>query len=112
MSTEALDAFAKTYPAGTVLFEEGDAGSRMYVVRTGKVKIIKRIAGTEVTLAVVTAGDFFGEMAILEGLPRSAAAITMEDSVLIEVDQNAFEILMKKGGEIALRLLRRLSGRL
>lgn len=109
---EALDAFAKSYPAGTVLFEEGDFGSRMFVVKSGKVKILKRIGGTEVTLAVVGSGDFFGEMAILEGLPRSAAAITMDDCVLIEVDQNAFEILIKKGGEISIRLLRRLSGRL
>jgi CRP/FNR family cyclic AMP-dependent transcriptional regulator len=107
-----LDALARPYPAGAVLFEEGDPGSRMYVLRSGKVKIAKRVAGAEVTLALLGPGDFFGEMALLEKLPRSATATVLEDAKLIEVDETTFESLVRRSSEISVRLLRRLSARL
>lgn len=108
----ALDALARPYPAGSVLFEEGDPGSRMYVLRSGCVKIAKRVAGAEVTLAMLGPGDFFGEMALLEKLPRSATATVIEDARLIEVDESTFESLVRRSTEISVRLLRRLSARL
>jgi CRP-like cAMP-binding protein len=107
-----LDALARAYPAGAVIFEEGDPGSRMYVLRSGRVKITKRVGDTDITLAILGAGDFFGEMALLEGLPRSAAAVVLEEAALIEVDQETFESLIRRNGEIAAKLLRRLSSRL
>jgi CRP-like cAMP-binding protein len=108
----ALDALARPYPAGTVLFEEGDPGSRMYVLRAGRVKISKRIGGAEILLAVLGPGDFFGEMALLEKLPRTATATVVEDARLIEVDETTFESLVRRSSEISVRLLRRLSERL
>jgi CRP-like cAMP-binding protein len=110
--SSALDALARSYPASTVIFEEGDPGSRMYVIRSGRVKITKRVGSTDITLAVLVAGDFFGEMALLEGMPRSAAAVVIEDAALIEVDQATFENLIRRNGEIAAKLMRRLSSRL
>ena len=108
----SLEHLVRRHPAGVVLFQEGDRGAQMYVIRTGKVSIFKRIGDTEITLAVLGPGEFFGEMALLEGLPRSAGATVVEDSQLIEVDQASFETLLKKNSEVALRLLRRLSARL
>ena len=108
----ALDALARPYPKGSVLFEEGDPGSRMYVLRNGRVKIAKRVGGAEVTLALLGPGDFFGEMALLEKLPRSATATVVEDARLIEVDETTFESLVRRSSEISVRLLRRLSARL
>lgn len=107
-----LDSLARPYSAGAVLFEEGDPGSRMYVLRSGRVKIAKRVGGCEVTLAILGAGDFFGEMALLEKLPRSATATVLEDARLIEVDESMFESLLTRSSEISVRLLRRLSSRL
>jgi len=49
-----------------VLFREGDRGQTMYVIRSGKVNISKRIGDSEITLAVLGPGEFFGEMALLE----------------------------------------------
>ena len=108
----SLEHLVRKQQAGTVLFREGDRGATMYVIRSGKVKIAKHISGTELTLAVLGPGEFFGEMALLEALPRSAGATVVEDALLIELEQTAFETLVRKNGEIAVRLLRRLSSRL
>jgi CRP-like cAMP-binding protein len=112
VSLASLDHLVRRHPAGTVLFQEGDRGEQMYVIREGKVAIVKRIADSEITLAVLGPGEFFGEMALLEGLPRSAGATVLEDATLVEVDQQSFETLIRKNAEVALRLLRRLSSRL
>src|SRR5438132_4567795 len=108
----SLEHLVRKHRAGTVLFREGERGSTMYVIRSGKVNIWKHISDTELTLGVLGPGEFFGEMALLEGLPRSAGATVVEDANLIELDQTAFETLIRKNGEIALRLMRRLSSRL
>src|SRR5947209_11388082 len=107
-----LDQLVRTHAAGTVLFREAEKGEKMYVIRSGKVKIWKHISESEITLAVLGPGEFFGEMALLEGLPRSAGATIVEDAALIEVDAPSFELLVRKNAEIAVRLMRRLSSRL
>ena len=67
--------FLSHFPAGKVLFREGDAGEDMYIIQSGRVAIKKRTgANKDVTLAVLEKGDFFGEMAVLERMPRSATA--------------------------------------
>src|SRR5947209_16886715 len=107
-----LDQLVRTHAAGTVLFREAEKGEKMYVIRSGKVKIWKHISESEITLAILGPGEFFGEMALLEGLPRSAGATVVEDAQLIELDQKSFETLVRKNGEISVRLMRRLSSRL
>src|SRR5436190_1941756 len=108
----SLEHLVRKQPSGTVLFREGDRGQTMYVIRSGKVNISKRIGDSELTLAVLGPGEFFGEMALLEGLPRSAGATVVEDAQLIELEAAAFETLIRKNSEIAVRLMRRLSSRL
>jgi CRP/FNR family cyclic AMP-dependent transcriptional regulator len=112
LAAGSLDHLVRRHPAGTILFREGDKGEKMYVIRSGKVNISKHISDSDITLAVLGSGEFFGEMALLEGLPRSAAATVVEDALLIEVEQAAFETLVRRNGEIAVRLMRRLSSRL
>ncbi|HEX9576597.1 MAG TPA: Crp/Fnr family transcriptional regulator [Myxococcales bacterium] len=112
LAAGSLDHLVRRHPAGTMLFREGDKGEKMYVIRSGKVNIWKQISDSEITLAVLGSGEFFGEMALLEGLPRSAGATVVEEALLIEVEQAAFETLVRKNGEIAVRLMRRLSSRL
>src|SRR5262249_7959099 len=68
----SLEHLVRKHPSGTVLFREGDRGHTMYVIRSGKVNISKKIGESEITLAMLGPGEFFGEMALLEGLPRSA----------------------------------------
>jgi CRP/FNR family transcriptional regulator, cyclic AMP receptor protein len=107
----AQSALTRDYTAGTVLFEESDPGSRMYVIRTGKVKIYRKTQGKEIVLAFLGPGDFFGEMALLEGLPRSATAMVVEDAALVEVDAETFEEMIRRNIEIAVRMMRKLASR-
>lgn len=108
----AADLYGRDFPAGAVLFEEGDPGSRMYVLQAGVVRIVKRLGGRELTLARLGPGEAFGEMALLEGQPRSATAVVEAPARILEIDEAAFAELIRRNGEIALRLLRRLSARL
>jgi CRP-like cAMP-binding protein len=108
----AAEIYGRDFPAGAVVFEEGDPGSRMYVIRSGEVRILKRLGEREIELARLGAGEAFGEMALLEDQPRSATAVVAAHARILEIDQAAFEDLVRGNGEIALRLLRRLSGRL
>ncbi len=108
----AAEIYGRDFPAGAVVFEEGDPGSRMYVIQAGEVRIVKRVGAREITLAHLGPGEAFGEMALLEGQPRSATAVVEAPSRILEIDQAAFDDLVRRNGEIALRLLRRLSARL
>jgi CRP-like cAMP-binding protein len=82
--------YEKQLRAGEVLFKEGDPGDEMYLIRAGKIKIVKDLEGSKKTLAVIGEGEFFGEMALLDKSPRSAAAIAESDAKLIIVDRDAF----------------------
>jgi CRP-like cAMP-binding protein len=108
----AAEIYGRDFPPGAVVFEEGDPGSRMYVIQAGAVRILKRVGTRELTLAHLGPGEAFGEMALLEGQPRSATAVVEAPSRILEIDEAAFADLMRRNGEIALRLLRRLSARL
>lgn len=104
-------ALEREYTPGTTVFREKAAGACMYVIRSGRVKIFRRLRDSEIVLAFLGPGDFFGEMALLEGLPRSATAVVVEPTVLIEVDGNTFEEMIRRNIEIAVRIMRRLASR-
>jgi CRP/FNR family transcriptional regulator, cyclic AMP receptor protein len=109
--SELGTSFTHNYPAGTMIFEENDPGSRMYVIRSGRVRIFRTVGTNEMVLALLGPGEFFGEMALLEGLPRSANAQASEDVSLIEVDAETFEQMIRTNSEIAVRMMRRLATR-
>lgn len=102
----------KRYPKGHVLFTEGDEGEEMYILRSGKVAIKKKVPHGEVTLAILEKGDFFGEMAILERMPRSATAEMAEEGDLVVIGGDVFGDMIKNTPEIAVRMLRKYSIRL
>jgi len=104
--------FLKRFEKGSVLFEEGDDGEELYIIRSGKVAIKKRVPHGEVTLAVLEKGDFFGEMAMLEHITRTAGAEMEESGDLIVVDAQVFGDLIKANPEFAVRMLRKYSLRL
>ncbi len=113
MSEEALfQRLGKTFPPGTVLFKEGEMGREMFVIQSGKVKITKNVRGEEQVLAVLPAGEFFGEMAILNNKPRSASAVVVEESKVLVIDPKTFEIMLKNNVEIAVRMIKKLAQRL
>jgi CRP-like cAMP-binding protein len=104
--------FGREFPAGTVLFREGDAGQHMYVIQSGRVRISKQLSSGPRTLAVLGAGEFFGEMAILNDKPRTASADVVEDARVLMLDTRTFEAMVIGNTEIAIRLIKKLSRRL
>jgi CRP-like cAMP-binding protein len=97
---------------GSSIFVEGDLGSEMYVVQSGTVRIYRQVGGVKQELAVMEKGDFFGELAVLEGLPRSTSAEAIDDVELIEINSTTFDRMIRANIEIAVRMLRKLSNRL
>lgn len=102
----------RTCPAGTILFRDGEAGSEMYVLKRGRVRIFKEVRGEEKTLAMLGPGEFFGEMAILNDKPRTASAEVVEETDLLVIDGKTFGAMVVSNTEIAVRLIRKLARRL
>ena len=109
---DGLDRFARDFKAGSVLFEEGQAGDFMYVVASGEVEIRRKVGESDRVLAVLPPGDFFGEMAILNSRPRSATAVVRVDSRLVVIEGKTFEAMLRARPEIALRIIKALALRL
>ncbi|TXD37792.1 Crp/Fnr family transcriptional regulator [Lujinxingia vulgaris] len=98
--------------AGTVLFREGEEGNRMYVIKSGSVRLTKRIHDTEVVVEDLGAGEFCGELAMLGEPRRPVSAVVTEDASVIQVDTEQFEGMIKGNSDIALRMLKKLTQRL
>lgn len=109
---DALERFAREFAAGTVLFVEGHAGSDMFIVIAGEIEIRRRVGDTDRVLAVLAAGEFFGEMAVLNGRPRSATAVARTAARLLVIDGTTFEAMLRARPEIALRMIKALASRL
>jgi len=86
----------KVLKNGEILFREGDVGDEMYLIKAGRIKIVKKVGEETKTLAVLTEGDFFGEMAVIDGSPRSATSVSDGETQLITFDKIVFR---KKIGE-------------
>ncbi len=88
-----------------VMFAEESPGDKMFVIRSGSVKIFKKIKNNETTLAIVNPGEFFGEMALLDGGARSAAAKAIEDVKALVITTKNFENLREKSPHVALSIM-------
>ncbi len=90
MGEEEKSAYEKQLNTGEILFKDGDAGDEMYLIKSGKIRISKPSGEIEKTLAVLKEGDFFGEMSVIDGSPRSATATAIEPSELVIFDREVF----------------------
>jgi uncharacterized membrane protein len=98
---------------GAVLFRAGDEGDAMYLIEEGTVRICMRAKdGHEVTLTELERGDFFGEMALLDGKRRSADARVAEDARLAVLSREHFLSFMRSNPNVALEMLTALANRL
>jgi hypothetical protein len=112
MARDLFKEFTVRLKKGEVLYHEGELGSEMFVVQSGAVRIFREIAGVKQELSIMERGDFFGELAVLEGLPRTASAEALDDVELIEINSTTFDKMIRGNIEIAVRMLRKLSNRL
>jgi len=103
----------RTFRAGEIVFHRDDPGQVLYVIRAGKVKIyITSQDGQEVSLAVFGPGDYFGELALLDGQPRSASAVAIEAVEAFALQRTDFLNAVMRHPRIAIQVMNVLSQRL
>jgi CRP-like cAMP-binding protein len=112
MSKHPFQNFLVRFADGEQIFADGDHGATMYIIQSGKVCLFREHSGNKRVLGELGKGDFFGEMSILEGLPRNTSAEAVDATELIEINSTTFDRMIKGNIEIAIRLLRKLSIRL
>ena len=103
----------KQVPKGSLILSQGDAGEALFLIKSGQVKVtVVAEDGREVILSVLSAGSFFGEMALVDDEPRSAHVIAMEDTTVLQLRREDFRTRLRSAPELAISLLRELSRRL
>jgi CRP/FNR family transcriptional regulator, cyclic AMP receptor protein len=103
----------RRWHGGAIIVGQNEPGDALYILVQGKVKVVLfGETGREMTLATLSAGDFFGELSLVDGRPCSANVVAMEDSLLLALDRDAFLGHLAASPETALRLLRSLAGKL
>lgn len=115
---EDLDKLARvstrrTYPRDSVIFFEDDEGDALFIINRGRVKVAKFSGeGKEFILAILGTGDFFGDMSLLDGKPRSATVVAVEDTDVSIIRRQDFLTLVQENPQMGIKLLEALSLRL
>ena len=100
----------RTFKENEYIFHEGDTGNDMYILLSGRVSIfIKSKDNLQIKLCDICAGGFFGEMSLLEGEPRTATALAIENTVALSVNKDNFEAFIVEQPSMAFKLLKGLS---
>ena len=109
----AIEKCINEYDVGDVIFEEGSTGRELYVVLDGKIDIAKITGATTTTIVTLGKGEFFGEMAVIDGSSRSATAIAAAPHTRVMRINNArFVYLVSQQPAFALMIMDALSKRL
>lgn len=95
----------KMYAAGMKIFAEKDKGETICIIKTGSVKITKNEGGKEKELITLSQGDFFGEVALFDYVFRTASAITLEDTTIMEINRAEFNKFFSQKPQIAAKIL-------
>jgi CRP/FNR family transcriptional regulator, cyclic AMP receptor protein len=112
MTSSAFKDYVVHFRKDDTVFREGDLGMDMFIIQSGTVAVDKKIGGTVRRLAIFGKGDFFGEMSLLEHLPRTATVTALEDCEMVRIDGSTFDSMIRSNTEIAVRMLRKFSVRL
>ena len=99
----------KTFADGEYIFREGESAAYAYVIKSGTVEITKHSTDGEQVLAELVAPTLFGEMALIDGNPRSAGARAKDNTVVTEVTAKSFETYLSKNPEAAIRIMKTIS---
>jgi uncharacterized membrane protein len=118
LANDDLEALAqalvpRSFPAGTMIINQGDVGSSMYIIESGDVNIhLAGDASTRISLKDAARGEFFGELSLFDDLPRSASAVATTDAVLMELRRETLENYLDRRPRAAMAILRTMSERL
>ena len=109
----AKRALRRSYKRSDIIFLKDDPGQSMFIVEDGAVRIyIPGAQGADLTLAVVEPGEFFGDLSLLDGRPRSASAEAARDTRLLTLEREDLEELVRSRPDAALAILTVIAGRL
>lgn len=106
------DTYEHSLDGGEMLFDEGDAGDSIFVIQSGEIELTRQSGGGRRTVARLGSGEFFGEMSVVLGEPRSARAVAVKPTRLLALDGETLEAMCVERPEIAIRIISRLSIRL
>lgn len=96
----------QTFKSGEVIFKEGDAGNRLFVIASGEVRISRTIPGSgEEALAILKAGACFGEMSVFDRSERSTDAISNGPSTIVTISRPDFELVLDFNRDLAFKVL-------
>ncbi|MCA1900461.1 MAG: cyclic nucleotide-binding domain-containing protein [Chloroflexi bacterium] len=102
-----------TYPAGTVICKENEVEYTFYMILEGDLEVTKVINNSETRLLKsLTAGDFFGEMALIHNAPRAATVASKTNVILLELDKEGFNRVLKRSPSVAMAMVDEISSRL
>jgi NADH dehydrogenase len=99
------------YAKGEIIFRKGDIGDFLYIIVQGKVEVLNSVDGKEIQVATLGKGEFFGEMALLKQKKRNATIRCLEDSELIAIRKNDFNVLITNFGNLREEFLKTESDR-
>ena len=102
---------SRTDGEAELICREGEPSGEMFVIVRGSVRVFKASPRGALDLAVLSKGDFFGEMSVLEGLPRDASAQALGEAEVLVMTAGALLVRLRRDPTFAFELLRRLSGR-
>jgi CRP-like cAMP-binding protein len=103
--------FVEEFDDGDCIFEEGDTCRDLYIVQTGSVQIVKKSSGSDIEMARFNKGDFFGDMALLQSLPRYASAYAQGKTKLLILKPAGFLLKIRRDPTFAFEMLQQLSYR-
>jgi len=112
MADDSLQRFSRTYEPGAVICREGEEGEEMYIIQNGKVRVSKRFAGKPQVVSVLEKGDFFGEMAIVNRIQRTATVTAIDRVELLVFDREGLQNMIARNTRIALTIIDKLCRRL
>lgn len=104
--------YGRVFEPGDLIFEEDDEGDHMFIIQEGQVAISRQVNGVDTRMALLEKGEFFGEMAIVNHIRRTARARAQARTQLLAFDRAGLEQLVEKNPKIALSIIDRLCRRL
>ncbi len=107
------DVQPRKFKQGDIIFREGDPGQVLYLVQSGQVRIyVNGLDGSETSVILFgRPGDMFGELAVIDGLPRSATAVALDETLLYTISRQSFRLHMQRFPQLALNFMKELTHR-
>jgi CRP/FNR family cyclic AMP-dependent transcriptional regulator len=106
------ESYERVLQAGETVFDEGDTGDKLYVIRSGEIELSRTGAGGTRAVARLGPGDFFGELGVVLGRPCSSRAVAICGTRVLQLDREMLEAMCRGEPAIAIRMIRVLVSRL